>query len=116
MHNKGDNDGLIQRFQLAVFPDSFGLWRNVDRWPDTAAKNRAYEVFIRLAQLEPDAVGARREENEPDGIPYLRFDSEAQAAFDALRNIWRNIASWFRRWRCSSIWPTAAKATGPIRP
>lgn len=85
VQNKADNDGLIQRFQLAVWPDSLGPWRNVDRWPDTAAKNRAHEVFIRLANLEPNAVGAQRDEYEPNGIPFLRFDAAAQAAFDEWR-------------------------------
>ncbi len=28
------NDGLLQRFELAVWPDGSGPWRNVDRWPD----------------------------------------------------------------------------------
>jgi uncharacterized protein DUF3987 len=37
---KGD-DGLLQRFQLLVWPDSPASWTNVDRWPDTEAKNRA---------------------------------------------------------------------------
>jgi uncharacterized protein DUF3987 len=49
---KGD-DGLLQRFQLLVWPDPPGAWRNVDRWPDTEAKNRAYEVFKRLDALDP---------------------------------------------------------------
>jgi Protein of unknown function (DUF3987) len=32
---RGD-DGLLQRFQLAGWPDGAGPWRNVDRWPDAA--------------------------------------------------------------------------------
>jgi Protein of unknown function (DUF3987) len=31
------DDGLIQRFQLAVWPDGAGRWRNVDRWPGAGA-------------------------------------------------------------------------------
>jgi Protein of unknown function (DUF3987) len=31
---RGD-DGLIQRFQLAVWPDVAGRWQNVDRYPST---------------------------------------------------------------------------------
>ena len=27
------DDGLLQRFQLAVWPDVAGPWRKVDRWP-----------------------------------------------------------------------------------
>jgi hypothetical protein len=30
---RGD-DGLLQRFQMAVWPDVGGLWQNVDRWPN----------------------------------------------------------------------------------
>ena len=44
---RGD-DGLIQRFQLVVWPDVAGPWRNVDRWPDAAARARAVEIFQRL--------------------------------------------------------------------
>jgi len=75
-------DGLMQRFQLAVYPDISKTWRNVDRWPDTAAKNRAYDVICALDRLEPSAVGA---EVESDEIPFLRFDSEAQDRFDEWR-------------------------------
>ncbi len=48
---RGD-DGLIQRFQLMVWPDGQSDWVNVDRWPDNAAKNRAWEIFQKLAKLE----------------------------------------------------------------
>ena len=75
-------DGLMQRFQLAVYPDISTTWRNVDRWPDTAAKNRAYDVICALDRLEPLAVGA---EVDGDEIPFLRFDSEAQDRFDEWR-------------------------------
>lgn len=74
-------DGLLQRFQLLVWPDEPTAWRNVDRWPDTGAKNAAFEVFERLADLDPLAVGGR----DDDGLPYLRFDPAAQEAFDAWR-------------------------------
>src|SRR5215212_3121423 len=53
---KGD-DGLLQRFQLLVWPDPHPTWRNVDRWPDIEAKNRAYEVFRRLDALNPEDLG-----------------------------------------------------------
>jgi len=51
---RGD-DGLLQRFQLAVWPDGAGPWRNVDRWPDAAARARAVEIFQRLNTLERGA-------------------------------------------------------------
>jgi hypothetical protein len=79
---RGD-DGLIQRFQLAVWPDVAGQWRNVDRWPDAAARGRAIEVFQRLNRLEAATVSA--EELTPEEVPFLRFDSAAQELFDGWR-------------------------------
>jgi Protein of unknown function (DUF3987) len=79
---RGD-DGLIQRFQLAVWPDVAGRWRNVDRWPDAAARGRAIEVFQRLNRLEAATVGA--EELTPEEVPFLRFEPAAQELFDSWR-------------------------------
>jgi putative DNA primase/helicase len=81
--NGSGADGLLQRFQLLVWPDDPGDWRNVDRWPDTPAKNRAFEVFKTLDGLDPFTIGAKQEREE--GIPFLRFTDEAQEAFDAWR-------------------------------
>src|SRR5258708_33591310 len=60
------DDGLLQRFQLAVWPDVVGRWRNVDRWPDAAARTRVVELFQRLHRLEPAALGA--EELTPEEL------------------------------------------------
>jgi hypothetical protein len=76
------DDGLIQRFQLAVWPDAPPTWRNVDTWPDSAAKHRAAEVFRRLDQLDVAQLGAER---DGDSLPFLRFDSDAQGLFDVWR-------------------------------
>jgi putative DNA primase/helicase len=80
---KGD-DGLLQRFQLLVWPDPSPTWTNVDRWPDTEAKNRAYKVFKKLDALNPQDFGASGEDEE--GIPAVRFADEAQEVFDRWRN------------------------------
>jgi putative DNA primase/helicase len=77
------DDGLIQRFQLAVWPDVGRRWRNVDRWPDADARTRVVEIFQRLNRLEPAALGA--EELTPEALPFLRFEAEAQAHFDTWR-------------------------------
>ena len=79
---KGD-DGLLQRFQLLVWPDPPAGWRNVDRWPDTEAKNRAYEVFKRLDALNPKNVGVS---GEDEGIRTVRFTEEAQEVFNKWRD------------------------------
>lgn len=81
--HRGGDDGLLQRLQLLVWPDSVGDWRNVDRWPQSAARDRAFLVFERLDKLDPDQLSAKR--IHPDAIPTLRFSGEAQELF----NTWR---------------------------
>jgi hypothetical protein len=80
---KGD-DGLLQRFQLLVWPDPPAAWRNVDRRPDTEAKNRAYTVFKRLDALDPQAFSATDEDEE--GILSVRFTEDVQEVFDRWRD------------------------------
>ena len=80
---EGD-DGLIQRFQLLVWPDISKEWVNVDRWPDSGARKIAYEVFRRLNKLTATDIGAQPDE-DLDGIPYVRFSPEAQEIFDDWR-------------------------------
>lgn len=70
-------DGLLQRFQVLVWPDRLPEWQAPTSWPDSGARDRAATVFERLNALEfrsPDD-----EENlEPQ---LLRFDNEAGQAF-----------------------------------
>jgi hypothetical protein len=75
-------DGLLQRFQVLVYPDLRG-YDPVDRWPDLEAKNRAYDVFNGLASFDAEAFGAHVDEEGE--IPHVRFDSKAQEIFDAWR-------------------------------
>lgn len=63
------NDGLMQRFQLLVWPDKPPEPRYIDRKPDTVALERTAEVYRRIAALE--ATNPLR----------LQFDDEAQALF-----------------------------------
>ncbi len=76
-------DGLLQRFQVLVWPDPRG-YDPVDRWPDGEAKNRAYDVFRGLASLDAEAFGAHTAEEEE--VPYVRFSREAQEVFDSWRS------------------------------
>jgi hypothetical protein len=78
------DDGFIQRFQLLVWPDISGEWHNVDRWPDSKARQRAYEVFTHLNEVSAVDVDATCDE-DLGGIPYLRFDPEAQELFTQWR-------------------------------
>lgn len=77
------DDGLLQRLQLAVWPDPNKTWVNVDRWPDTQARQAARAVFARLDALDPAAIGAKRDAD--DDIAWLRFTPAAQTEFDGWR-------------------------------
>lgn len=77
------DDGLIQRFQLAVWPDASREWVNVDRWPDTGSRRQARLIYERLDQINTVAIGAQQEEGDP--VPWLRFTEDAQVIF----NDWR---------------------------
>jgi putative DNA primase/helicase len=82
----GGDDGLLQRFQLAVWPDASTDWRNVDRWPDSTAREAAWEVFQRLNQLNADDFGAEHDQFDSSEIPFLRFSpTPAQPLFDDWR-------------------------------
>lgn len=78
------DDGLIQRFGLLVWPDQHGEWKNVDRFPDNAAKQEAHQVFERLDALDPMKIGTEQDtdiDGNPSGLPYLRFHPEALELF-----------------------------------
>jgi putative DNA primase/helicase len=62
------NDGLIQRFQLLVWPDKPD-WSYVDRAPDAASEEQAARVFRKLVEL--DAENPAR----------FRFATDAQELF-----------------------------------
>ncbi len=79
----GGADGLLQRLQLTVWPDALGKWEKSDQWPDTDAKNHAFEIFEYLDRFNPVASGAHMEEGS---IPFLRFTPEAQELFDDWRD------------------------------
>lgn len=66
------DDGLLQRFGLAVWPDIAREFHRVDQWPDTQAKQAAWAVFERLDQLQPAS------ETEPQE---WRFTPEAQSLY-----------------------------------
>jgi putative DNA primase/helicase len=78
-----DDDGLLQRFQLIVWPEVGAEWKNVDRYPDTGAKNAAFEVYKSLDGLSPESLGA---EVVDDQIPGLRFAPDAQELFTEFRS------------------------------
>ncbi len=79
----GGDDGMIERFLIA-WPDSPGLWREVDRWPETMARRAAWEAFDRLDALNADTLGTERNtdsDGDARGLPFLRLDDGAREAF-----------------------------------
>jgi putative DNA primase/helicase len=63
------NDGLIQRFQLLVWPDTAADWQYIDRSPDATSELRAEAVMRRLAEIDPEDA------------PRFRFAADAQELF-----------------------------------
>jgi hypothetical protein len=54
------DDGLVQRLQLAVWPDAVGKWEWIDRCPNEAARDKYFAVFNAIheftARLTASAV------------------------------------------------------------
>ena len=76
-------DGLLQRMQLLVWPDSLGEYKPLTQWPDPAPKNQVDELFRWLDNLRPEAQLGTVEEH--DGIPCMRFCAEGQTLADEWR-------------------------------
>ncbi len=74
------DDGLLQRFQIAVWPDSPVEWNNVDRKPDWEAREKVFKI---AKMLSADIAIASLEEGAQ--IPALRFSPEGQEIFDYWR-------------------------------
>ncbi len=87
----GGDDGLIQRFQLMVYPDISHEWKHVDRRPDEYAARSAVEVFMRLDERLPET---------------LRFDDEGQEVFNAW---WRELECRIRREESATVEAHLAK-------
>lgn len=78
--HSGADDGLLQRFGMLVWPDTAATWKNVDRKPDIAAEQTAFEVFDRLDALTPGT-----DENGRLAPLVYRFTDTAQQQFDQWR-------------------------------
>ena len=78
-----DDDGLLPRFQLVVWPAIPSAWKNIDRLPDAIARDTVSESFLRLEKIDPATVGAQL--SDDGSLPHLRFSPTAQTIF----NYWR---------------------------
>ena len=77
---KGNNDGLVQRLQLAVWPDEPKSWQLIDTKPNKAEKQRAFDIMKAMAELDFIQYGAIQ--GEYDERPHFRFDDAGQAIFN----------------------------------
>ena len=67
------DDGLIQRFQIMVWPDMSQEWKDIDRKPNQEAMSAADRVYSTLVKISPDSPAS------------LRFDPDAQDLFGDWR-------------------------------
>jgi Protein of unknown function (DUF3987) len=75
-------DGLIQRFGLLVWPDQKYEWDDIDRYPESKAREAAWQAFERASKLDLSAalaLGAHK--GQYDQAPFLRFTEEARDEF-----------------------------------
>jgi Protein of unknown function (DUF3987) len=79
------SDGLLQRFQVIVWPDGLPDWIAPSQWPDGEARARAFRIFEHLDALEfkaPDSGDLEPQE--------IKFSDRAGQAFtvwaDALEH------------------------------
>jgi hypothetical protein len=74
-------DGLIQRFVFA-WPDPPGEWHDIDKFPNAAAREKAWHTFERMAKLDTAAALKLGAEKGPfDQVPCLRFGDAAHEDF-----------------------------------
>jgi len=76
---QGDNDGLIQRLQLAVWPDPKPFKGIIEKRPDHEAREAARVVFDKLHRIAQLNLGTVDGANV---LPFLRFTREAQDLFN----------------------------------
>lgn len=68
------DDGLLQRFGLAVWPDVSTSWTYIDRKPNIEARRLADAVFDRISKLQPGTDGNPSE---------WRFSPDAQNLYQS---------------------------------
>jgi putative DNA primase/helicase len=66
-----------------VYPDISPEWREVDRYPDSAAKEAVNLLAEKLDTISYEDIGARI--GDYGGVPFLNFDDAAQELFSEWR-------------------------------
>jgi hypothetical protein len=76
----GGNDGMIQRLQLAVWPDEPKNWQLIDTAPNKEHRHHAFANLQKLAEMDFAEHGAGYDP-EHDDRPFYRFNEAGQAVF-----------------------------------
>jgi hypothetical protein len=74
------NDGLLQRFQLLVWPDISDSFRLIDRPADNAALSKMHQAIVSLRLLHKDPIQGAISNHA--GVQLLHFDRPAQLLFN----------------------------------
>lgn len=74
-----ENDGLLQRFQLLVYPDPPQRWEYVDKKPNQEAKEAFYRIAYVIA--DPNFFKGLRQGGGEEKRLCFNFNAEAQATF-----------------------------------
>lgn len=75
----GGDDGLLQRFQLAVFPENIKSVSYIDQPPDAKAWEKAFSIFSKIRKLSTNDLPITTE--RIGEVPCLRFSKEAQVLY-----------------------------------
>jgi len=71
-------DGMIQRFQLVVWPNPTGF-EYVDRYPNEHARKQSAALFERADNLDPETIG--KHDSFGNNPPFIRLSDDAQSLF-----------------------------------
>lgn len=82
-------DGLIQRFQLMVWPDALPNWRDVDKPPHVTGADDVEEIFRALESQTPEML-AKHAPLNADGVPVFTFAPDALERFRDWRGTLEN--------------------------
>ena len=79
----GAGDGLVQRFQLLLYPDRPERWRCIDRRPNQEARQVAFQIYQRIADYN---FGSKNRTERP----FLRFSGDGLECFKDWEGRHRN--------------------------
>ena len=85
---KSNDDGLVQRLQLLVFPDMSNKPKEVERAEDEEAQKSAFSAIQGLRSIDPIKIGVKPFQDDDRSI--LHFDEDAQKIFDGFRRFIEN--------------------------